>query len=374
MADPPQLLLDLGDLLTKGLYLGPDGRRLLRFPSAVARRLLDPRTGAGELLLGEPHGLLRPDGFMAGDYPRFRSFPGGRELVTELGADARPLSGARFVGWLAAAYGEDRRLLGAEPTPDQIDALVRRALLLTATSESESELELVLLVDLGPKADALVRYVRELPPRVTIHAWSALTARPLRVELALRASVLDAAECAMAALPAELEGERNGRWLLCDIGYRRTKLAIVSARGCEHQEQLDGIGVHDCVRRILSDGQEQGLVEDELAVIRALERGEPALEVAGLSFDVSRTLADASRALVDELARGVERTLVDDFVRRGEACRGLAILGGGAALVGSALAARLEGSELRLATSWVAPAPSFTLLEGAVRALERRRE
>jgi hypothetical protein len=360
----------LGDLLTKGIVVGPAGRRRLRFPSAVAHELLDDAAEPGDMLLGDPAGLLRPTGFEPRDYPRTRSYPGAGELLAEIGTGRHRLAGARFAGWLAAAYGRDRRILGREPTSENVDALVRRALLLSVAGSTE--IELALVVDQGPKAEALLRYAKELGPKITIEGWSLLAAKPIRVTLGVRASVLDAAECATARLPPELALEHTGRLLLVDIGYLRTKLALVSSVGCEHQELLDGIGVADSVRRILSDGQEQGLVEDELAVIRALERREGAIEVAGRRFDVSRALASAERSLVEEISRGVERVLVDDFVRRGEVCRAVVLLGGGAALLGQALAARLQASELHLGPCSVASDPSFMLVEGAERALRER--
>jgi hypothetical protein len=331
-----RLALDLGDILTKGLLLGAGAPRRFGFPSAVAGRLVDPGTG--------PH-----------------PFPEAARL-----APARAVPGARYAGWLAAAWGADRRLLGAHPEADTIDALVRKAIMKAGVRAGE--LELALLVDVGVKGAALARYAEAMPRPAEFLRWTVNATDPEPVKLSLRARLLDAPLCAAAALPPELAIERIGRILLVDIGYLRTKLAVLSADGCERQEQVDA-AVSGCVARVLRDGRELGLVDDELAVVRALERGRDHLEVAGRRFDLSASLGDARRALAADLGRAIARVAIEQVQRRGEGCRAVAIVGGGAALVGPLLAERLAGAELGLRTIWLSRDTRFHHLAGAQRLL-----
>jgi hypothetical protein len=117
---------------------------------------------------------------------------------------------------------------------------------------------------------------------------------------------------------------------------------------------------------VLRDGQDQGLVADEFAVVRALESArEHAIAIAGRRFDIRAPLESARRALEEELTRNVRRLLLEHYERCGESCEAAAIIGGGAASIGAGLAARLEASELGLRRVWVTPDPSFLLTNGA---------
>jgi hypothetical protein len=356
------LYLDLGDAFTKGVVVAELARRRLRFPSVVARRLLDPGSGANQLLLDEQRPLLRPTGFEPTQHARSRSYPGADAVLRQV-REQPPAAGARFAGWQAATYGADRQVLGTHPSEENIDALIHKALILTGAPNG-SEVTLSLLVDVGVKANAIQNYARQPVRSVAFEARSIRHPAVRRVQLTVCSGVLDAAGCAVAALPAawcKIE-----RTLLIDIGYFRTKLSIVSAQGCEHQEQLDTVGVSDCVRRILRDGQDQGLVEDELAVMRALENcAGGKIRVAGRQFDVRQPLHSAREGLQLEVAQAAGRLLTDYFGRRAELCRGAVITGGGSALVGADLAQRLRNADLGLTQVMATSEASFFLLNGA---------
>jgi hypothetical protein len=308
----------------------------------------------------------RPTGFDPQDYPRTRSYPGSDEYLDEV--REKPGAGARFAGRLAAIYGADRERLGSHPTRDNVDALVRKAIILLRSAVHGVECaDAVFVLDPGAKAEAVHGYVAESPRELTIAVRSLRDKEPARIQLTLRGRVADAAECAVAALPPEMGLDRVGRVLIADVGYSRTKLAIMSERGCEHQQDCQGLGVSDCVRRILRDGQEQGLVEDEFAVIQGLERSQSTIEVAGRRFDLTSTLVSATRSLEEELLRAVARVVLDHYGRYGEPCHGVAITGGGAAIVGAGLADRVRASDLGVNLVWVANDTSYLLLEGAAR-------
>lgn len=369
METPLRLLLDLGDVLTKGLALLPTGgTKRIRFPSVVARRLLEGEgEGEGEtsqLLLRDDE-LPRPVGFDPRRYPRTRSYPGAASLLEQ----AEPAPNPRFAGWLATRCGADRQLLGLHPTAANVDALVRKALLSVPTRGCRTA-EVLLVVDLGAKSRTLLRYAGGSPRTVRMRAFKPGRARPREVVLETRRHVLDAASCAAAALPGALDPAVTGRVLWLDVGYLRTKLAVIAPEGCVEQRLLDGLGVVDCVRRILRDGQEQELVEDELAVMRALERSQATIEIAGRRFDVQRMLGSARRSLVEELVGDARSAIVELYARDAEPCRAVAVTGGGAALVGDATAQGLVEADVGVTESWVASDPSFFLLEGARRLQE----
>ncbi len=364
MASRLTLYLDLGDLMTKGIATGAKLRDRFRFPSVVARELLRDRTAAvGGLLLDESKQLPRLADFDARQYPRARSFPGGTEFVSKVSA-LPTVRGARFAGWLAAGYGLDRELLALAPTADNIDALVHKAVLVAGTGdEGRAEVAVTLVIDLGPKSTALQEYAVAGPHRSTIAVRSYRSFEPRRVEMSVRAQIVDAAACAYRGVP--LAWRETGRVLVADIGYLRTKLSIVSREGCEAQTECDGLGAADCVRRVLRDAQEQGLVEDELAVIRALERGRGGtIEVEGRTFDVRAALTAAQQALGQEVAQAVARFVSERFRLAGTSCRRVALIGGGAALAGACVVAELARLDLGL-ESWVAERPAFLLVEGA---------
>jgi len=354
-----RLFLDLGDVFTKALVDEDGQRRRLRFPSVVAHRLLNDGAPATDLLLDEQQELPRPVGFEGGQYPRSRSYPGAAPIVEA----ARPVPRARFAGWIAAAHGADREMLGVHPTEDNVDALVHKVLL--ASSGRSGSAWITFVIDQGPKCAAIQSWVGATPRAVRFLRWTVGRSEPLEVELDVRADVVDAADCARAALGPETGLPRDCAVLLLDVGYLRTKLAVISPEGCERQEELPGVGVASLVRRILRDGQDQGLVEDELAVVRALELSQETIEVRGRRFDVRGPVAQARRALEEELERAVLRAAADHFSRHGEPCGGLAIAGGGAHLVGPALAARLEGAGLAPAPTWVATDGGHLIVEGA---------
>jgi hypothetical protein len=364
MAAALRLYLDLGDLFTKAVVVDPPWRRRLRFPSVVARRLLDDRNAAGELLIDEQQPLQRPVGFDAAQYARTRSYPGAEAVLGQV-RDQAPVTGARYAGWQATTFGVDREVLGIHPTAQNVDALVHKALILTKAA-SGRDVQVVFVLDAGAKAETILRYAEQSPRTAAFEVHSLQQREPRRVELEVRSRVVDAADCAAAALPSHCSLHKLERLLLIDIGYFRTKLAIVSSHGCEHQEQLDSVGVSDCVKRILRDGQDRGLVEDEFAVIHALEKSAPgALQVAGRRFAVTEPLRNARDGLEQELERAARRTLLGYFGRRARLCRGAVVLGGGVALVGEGLLARLRASEVGLSQAWAAADPSFFLLDGA---------
>jgi hypothetical protein len=165
-------------------------------------------------------------------------------------------------------------------------------------------------------------------------------------------------------LPTALAPEAQGAVLAIDVGFLRTKLAILTPDGCESQEAIERLGTSDLVQRILRDGQEQGPVEDEFAVIDALERGDDgALVVAGRRFDVAATLQSAGRALEEEIVRAARRASLAHFERTGMPCRAAVLMGGGALVLGSGVKARLEKHDVD--SVWLCPEPSWLLVEGA---------
>jgi hypothetical protein len=358
------LFLDLGDVFTKGLAVGAARRERVRFPSIVAHTLLSGGPELKSLVFDPAVQLPRLSDFDAERYPRTRSFHGSDAFVRQV-RDRPPAQGARFAGGIAAIYGADRRLLGMHPTEANIDALVRKAYLLLAPGD-RCRAEVVFVIDLGTKADALMRYSAHLPPEVSIEVHNYRQKKPRKLRIAVRARFVDAITCARAALPSDAAVERVGRTLLVDIGYLRTKFAIVSRDGCEHQEQVSGLGVSDCVYRILRDGQEQGLVEDEFAVIRALEACRPErFEVAGRRFDVRKAFESAGHALEEELVRIGRRIVLEHYGRSGEMCKAVALIGGGAAIVGQNVGERLK-REFGF-TTWAGASDGTFLLEGAAR-------
>lgn len=363
------LFLDLGDLMTKGVTLGPARRRRLRFPSVVASRLLRDEVAMSTLLLDGRQELLRPADFTPSRYPRTRSFPRGSQIARVV-RETPEVNGARYAGWIAAAYGEDRQVLGRLPSPANIDALVHKAVILASTA-GQCTVDVVLVIDLGAKAQALLQYAEHGRRTTTVHLRSHRQPLPRRLELDIGCRVVDASNCATRLLPPELELSRIGHLLLMDIGYFRTKVSILSQDGCEYQEQFEGLGLSDCVLRILRDGQADGLVEDELAVIRALESsGSSVIDVEGRRFDVGPLLQGAAQALADEIAGATRRAILGHYRRRGELCRGVALIGGGSKVVGTRIMGRLLREDLGLSHHWIAPNPDYLLAEGARAAFE----
>jgi hypothetical protein len=367
MPSSVRLYLDPGDAFTKALARSDTRRTRVRFPSVVARGLLQGGPEMSQLLLDAREALLRPTAFQRDDYPRTRSFPGADAFVQEV-RQRPPGPASRFAGRLAAVYGADREMLGTHPTPENIDALVHKALMLLCGDADRCDVEATFVVDAGAKALAMKHYVETLPKTAVIERRSYRRREPRRLEMSLRGNLIDAAQCIAAVLPAETELERLGRLLFVDVGYFRTKLAVVSRDGCEHQEQLDRFGAFDCVRRILRDEQEQGLVEDEYAVLLALEEARSGvLQIAGRRFDIQRALGSARVALEQELARAVQRVIVEDYGRGGDMCRAVVVIGGGAALMGQGLAQRLQTRELGVSTLRVGCDTPYWLVEGAER-------
>lgn len=340
------LVLDLGDVFTKGLARRDSEQTSFRFPSVVASRLVDSHTPPTNLLLSEDASVPRAVGFDEARYPRWRSYPGAERFARSAWrVHGQPVKKARFSGWLAAVHGADRELLGQQRSPATIDALVHRALIESAAGAQRADITLV--VDTGPKAEALTRYASGFPADARFFGWTFQEPTPRRFELRVKVQIVDAAVCAAARLPVQIGVSRVGRVLLVDVGYFRTKLAVVSKQGCVLQETLD-FGVSDCVRRILRDGQDQGLVEDEFAVIRALEVSHDEIEVAGRRYSIAPILQSAVKGLEQELANAIRRTLVAHYDRGGDVCPAVSVLGGGAALVGEGLCKRLAALELGL--------------------------
>jgi hypothetical protein len=389
-----RLVLDLGDVLTKGIAIEDGRERRLRFPSFVAHRLLDGPNESSNLLIDPTASLPRSVDFEPRHYPRMRSYPAGRSFLEAVRARShgssesglsdslslahdrpfpsvlaskpdRTRAQARFAGWLAAAYGADRQPLGTHPSLVNIEALVRKAfILLTAGGDRSASAEVDFILDIGPKAETILEYVRAAPHEFTIAVESFGRHPPRRVEIQLEADVLDAPDCALSALPEALRSAVRRGILLIDVGYMRTKLAVLSEDGCDHQEQLIDLGVADCVRRILRDEQEQDLIEDELAVMRALERSSSgSVQIGGRRFDIGHTLANAQRAMEEEIARASARVIVERYNNSGRSCAAVAIFGGGAAMIGKGLAARIQ-STVRLEQTWITT-EDFLLVNGA---------
>ena len=312
-----------------------------------------------QLLVDSREPLLRSPDFDAEAHPRTRSYEGAQAFIEQSASTPAP-PGSRFAGRLAAVYGSDRQWLGKHASAENVEALVHKALMLVCADE-RCDAEVVFVVDTGAKAATVARYVATLPRSIDFAVRSHGRAAVRTLHVRLSAEIIDAATSAIAALPTGI----GQRLLLIDVGHFRTKMALLSGNGCERQEQLE-LGVADCVRRVLRDGQDQGLVADEFAVVRALEnaRGD-AISIGERRFDIGSPLESARRALEEELARGVRRLLLEQYERCGDSCHAAAIIGGGAASVGAGLAARLEASAIGLRTVWVTPDPSFLLVEGA---------
>jgi hypothetical protein len=371
---PPEtlrILLDLGDTFAKAsaaVAHGPSGASgrapaRVRFPSVVATRLLDPSEKGHTLLLDSSEPLFRPVGFDPTAHPRTGSYAGAQEFLEMASSKPAPPR-SRFTGRLAAIYGADRRWLGVEPSVENVAALVHKALMLLCPPRC-GEAEVVFVVDSGVKAAAVSRYISTLPRFVEFEVRTYQQPKARRLCVQLEGSAIDAPECAVAALPAEVAPGLHRRLLLVDIGHFRTKLAVFSAEGCELQEQLP-IGMADCVRRVLRDGQEFGLVVDEFALIRALEAArEGTITMGKRRFDISVPLHHAWRAVEEELEKSIRRLLFDHYGRRGESCGASVLFGGGAVALGSSLAARLEASQIGIGATWIAPDPSFLLIHGA---------
>jgi hypothetical protein len=387
-----RIWLDLGDAFAKAAAegasrppeteTGPPVRRRLRFPSVVATRLLDSRAEGGErggggagqghaLLLDASEPVLRPVDFDPKAHPRTGSYGGAQEFLEM--ASSRPAPPrSRFAGRLAAIYGADRQWLGVDPSDENVGALVHKALMLLCPPEC-SEAEVAFVVDSGTKAAAVSRYVSTLPRVAEFEVRTYRRPEPRRLRVRLEGRTVDAPACAVAALPAPggeggpgARGDRR-RQLLIDIGHFRTKVAVFSAEGCELQDELP-IGMADCVRRVLRDGAELGLVVDEFALIRALEVSrQDVIHMGKRRFDLSAPLRTARRAVEEELEKNLRRLLRDHYGRGGESCEGAVLFGGGAVALGSSLAARLEACQIGLKSTWIAPDPGFFLIEGAQR-------
>jgi hypothetical protein len=148
-------------------------------------------------------------------------------------------------------------------------------------------------------------------------------------------------------------------------------LAVFSAEGCELQAELQ-IGMADCVRTVLRDGPDLGLVVDEFALIRALEESrEDVITMGKRRFDIGAPLRSARRAVEEEVEKSVRRLLLEHYGRGAERCHAAVLLGGGAVVIGRSLAARLEACQIGLGTTWIAPDPSFFLVQGAERSVAR---
>jgi hypothetical protein len=337
---------------------------VVRFPSAVAHALVGAAPpAADDLLLGDPGAFVRPAGFDPARAPRVRSYPGGDDFLRQ----ARTPSHLRVTlcGWLAAAYGADRVLLAEQPSPAAIEALTHKALL--SSGAAEGPVDLVYVVDTGVKARVLAGVAAEIHGELTLTAQSFRAPGARRLRFTVGGEVVDAPACAAAVLPPEVLAAAGGGVLLLDVGFRRTKAAVVSREGCVLQTEHEPLGFADCVRRILRDAQDHGLVEDEFAVIRALEAAPRLLAIAGRQFAVGEILDRAVADLADAVARAAARDLADDFGRRGAACGAAAIFGGATPIVGPAIAARLRAADLGLRTIWLPPEPNGLLLAGARR-------
>jgi hypothetical protein len=355
------LFLDLGDAFTKAIVTG--GARW-RFPSVVAHRLISEPADMADLSLGPSRAVSRPVGFDARNYPRTRSYRGADGFVQRVRTEAR-IPGARFAGGIAAVYGAGRQTLGDHPAVENVDALVHKALIATSVDDSLLA-KLVLVVDIGAKADAILRWAATPRRQFAIDVCNYRGEGSRSLDVSVECEVVDAARCAAIALPTELAPTNGRRTLVIDIGHLRTKIAIVSEEGCELQLELPELGLEGCVRRILRDCQEHGLFEDEYAVMRALEEGADVIDVAGRRFDVKVPFEHAVSELEQELGRAIRRAVVEHFRSRGDSCHAVAVIGGGAAIAGARLAGRVQ-RDLQLASTWVAKAADFHVVEGARR-------
>lgn len=359
---PATLFLDLGDLFTKGLAVAAGRARRLRFPSAVARTLLRPDSPPtdNDLVLGE--GPLRPTGFEAASHPRAESYQGAPQFLRE--ARGRLHGNVALCGWLAAAYGADREVLGLSPTAENVALLAQKALLLAAPASGT--VQVVLLVDSGAKASLITEHARALEGQVDLCARCLRHDASRRVRIEVHARVADAPGCAASFVRQDPVLQGVSRLVLLDVGYFRTKLAVVSSDlGCELQSEQPDLGMVDCIRRVLRDSQDQGLVADEYAVVRALESQRDFVRLCGRRFDIGAVFASAAADLAQSIARVVRTDLLAHYSRSGRTCQAAAILGGGAAQVGEQLAAALQQEKLGLSTIRVTSEPSFALVEGA---------
>ena len=362
---PATIFLDLGDLFTKGLAVDGRGRaRRLRFPSAVARALLgpDPPTSGDDLMLEASGGPVRPVGFDPALHPRADSYPGGAAFLLE--ARGHLEGEAVLCGWLAAAYGADRQVLGLHPTTENVALLSRKALL--ACAPPEGAVTVVFVVDTGVKAQVICQHAGSLSGEVSVTGRSLRRGAAHQVRLQVRAQVDDAAGCGAAFARQDPALLLADRLLVLDVGYFRTKLAVVSeALGCELQSEHADLGVSDCVRRVMRDSQDQGLVGDEYALARALESRRDVVSLAKRSFGIADVMAAAATDLSRGIARVVRTELLGDYARSGRPCQAAVIMGGGAAHVGPQVAELLRAEELGLRSVRVTTEPSFALVEGA---------
>jgi hypothetical protein len=361
---PATLFLDLGDLFTKGLAVDERGRaRRLRFPSAVARTLLGPEPPAtgDDLVLAAAGAPLRPLDFDPAQHPRAASYPGGPEFLLEARGRLEP--DAVLCGWLAAAYGADRQVLGLRPTSENVALLTHKALLAAAPPAGPLIVEFI--VDTGVKAQLICQYAASVSGEIGVEGRSLRgAARLVRPEV--RGQVDDAPECGAAFARQDAALRAADRLLVLDVGYFRTKLAIVSeSLGCELQSEHADLGVADCVRRVMRDSQSEGLVGDELAITRALESRRDVVELARRRFGITDVVSAAAADLARGVARVVRTELQADYARTGRPCGAAVVMGGGAAHVGERVAALLRAPEVGVKTVRVTPEPSFALVEGA---------
>jgi hypothetical protein len=123
---------------------------------------------------------------------------------------------------------------------------------------------------------------------------------------------------------------------------------------------------------VLRDGPDLGLVADEFALIRALEGSQQdVITVGKRRFDIGALLRTARRGVEEELEKNLRRLLLEQYARGGGSCDEAVLFGGGALVLGSGLAARLEACQIGLGATSVAHDPSFLLIDGAERALAR---
>jgi hypothetical protein len=362
---PATLFLDLGDLFTKGLIVDEEGHaRRLRFPSAVARRLLgtEPPTTGDDLVLASGGAPLRPLDFDPAEHPRAASYPGGEEFLHE--ARGRLDGDAVLCGWLAAAYGADREVLGLKPTVDTVRLLTRKALLAAAPPAGPLTVEFI--VDTGLKAQLICQYAASVSGEVSVEGRSLRGGAARLVRPEVRGQVDDAPECAAAFARQDAALRAADRVLVLDVGYFRTKLAIVSETlGCELQSEHADLGVVDCVRRVMRDAQSEGLVGDEYALARALESRRDVVDLAKRRFGIADVVTGAAADLATGVERVVRAELQADFTRSGRPCPGAIIMGGGAVYVGEAVAKLLKAPAVGVKTVRVTTEPSFALVEGA---------
>jgi hypothetical protein len=76
--------------------------------------------------------------------------------------------------------------------------------------------------------------------------------------------------------------------------------------------------------------------------------------------------------LEEELARAAKRAVTGHYGKSSDACKVMAIIGGGAAVVGKGVAARARQLGVGLDTAWIADDTRFFLLGGARRILRKK--